>query len=159
LLARLFSGILDSRLHVFSYGVDYAGPFGILPFVGWGQRTRKHYIALFICLATKAIHLEIVEDYTIAGFLAALRRFVSRRGLRAHMYSDNGQNFHDADRELQTSFQAVSSDSTLQASLASDGVQWYFIPPATPHFGGLWEAGVKSLKFHLRRIISHALQG
>jgi len=43
-------------------GVDYAGPFGILLFVG--QRARKHYIALFICLATKAIHLEIVEDYT-----------------------------------------------------------------------------------------------
>jgi len=62
-------------------GVDYAGPFGIIPFVGRGQRTRKHYVALFVCLATKAIHLEVVEDFTTAGFLAAFRRFVSRRGL------------------------------------------------------------------------------
>jgi hypothetical protein len=69
------------------------------------------------------------------------------------MYSDNGTNVHGADRELPTSFQAVSSDSTLQASLANDGVQWHFIYPAAPHFGGLWEAGVKSLKFHLRRVI------
>jgi len=80
--------------------VDYAGPFGIIPFVGRGQRILKHYVALFTCLATKEIHLEIVEDYTTAGFLAAFRRFVSRRGLPAHMYSDNGTNFHGADREL-----------------------------------------------------------
>jgi hypothetical protein len=69
------------------------------------------------------------------------------------MYSDNGANFHGADRKLETSFQALSSDSTLQVSLANDGVQWHFIPPAASHFGGLWEAGVKSFKFHLRRVI------
>jgi hypothetical protein len=132
----------------FHTDIDYAGPFGILPFVGRGQ--RKHYIALFICLATKTIHLEIVEDYTTAGFLAAFRRFVSRRDLTAHMYSGNGPNFHGADREVQTSFQAIRTDSTLQASLANDGVQWHFIPSAAPHFGRFWEAGVKSLKFHLR---------
>jgi len=70
-----------------------------------------------MCLATKAIHLEVVEDYTTAGFLAAFRMFVSRRGLPAHMYSDNGTNFHGADRELQASLQAMRSDSTLQANL------------------------------------------
>ncbi|KAH0947006.1 hypothetical protein HN011_007602 [Eciton burchellii] len=106
-----------------------------------------------MCLATKAIHLEIVEDYTTAGFLAAFLRFVSRRSLPAHMYSDNGTNFHGADRELRISLQAMRTDSILQANLANDGVQWHFIPPAAPHFGGLWEAGVKSFKFHLRRAI------
>jgi hypothetical protein len=106
-----------------------------------------------MCLATKAIHLEIIEDYTTAGFLAAFLRFVSRRGLPAHMYSDNDTNFHGADRELRISLQAMRTDSTLQANLANDGMQWHFIPPAAPHFGGLWEAGVKSFKFHLRRAI------
>jgi hypothetical protein len=48
----------------------------------------------------------------------------------------------------------MRSDATLQANLANDGVQWHFIPPAAPHFGGLWEAGVKSFKFQfLRRVI------
>jgi len=56
--------------------VDYAGRV---------QRTRKHNVALFVCLATKAIHLEIVKDYTTPGFLTVFRRFVSRRGLPAHM--------------------------------------------------------------------------
>lgn len=38
--------------------------------------------------------------------------------------------------------------------LSSDGILWKFIPPGTPHFGGIWEAGVKSLKYHLRRVAS-----
>jgi len=58
---------------LFSYiGIDYTGPFRIISFVGCGQRTRKHYVTLFVCLATKAIHLENVEDYTTTGFLAAV---------------------------------------------------------------------------------------
>jgi len=89
-------------------GVDYAGPFSILPFVGRGQRPRKHYVALFICLATKAIHLECVEDYATTSFLAAFCRFVSRRGLPSHMYSNNGTNFRGANRELQASFEVIS---------------------------------------------------
>jgi hypothetical protein len=113
---QLMRNLPESRVNPsssFSHtGVDYAGPFGIIPFVGRGQRIRKHYIALFMCLATKAIHLEVVEDYTTAGFLAAFRRFVSRRGLPAHMYSDNGTNFHGADRELQATLQAMRSDSS-----------------------------------------------
>jgi hypothetical protein len=101
---QLMGNLPESRVNPsppFSHtGVDYAGTFGIIPFVERGQKPRKHYVALFVCLATKAIHLEVVEDYTTAGFLAASRRFVSRRGLPAHMYSDNGTNFHGADREL-----------------------------------------------------------
>jgi hypothetical protein len=70
------------------------------------------------------------------------------------MYSDNDTNFGSDDRKLQTSFRAISSDPTLQTGLTNDGVQWHFIPLATPHFGELWEAGVKSFKFHLQQIIA-----
>jgi len=133
--------------------VDHAGPLGIIPFVGRGQRTRKHYVAVFGYLAIKAIHLESVEDYTTTGFLAAFRRFASLRGLPAHMYSDNGMNCHGADRELQTSFRTMSSDPTLQVTPAADSVQSHLIPLAVPHFEGLWEADRKSFMFHLRRVI------
>ncbi|XP_018373144.1 PREDICTED: uncharacterized protein LOC108767666 [Trachymyrmex cornetzi] len=134
-------------------GVDYAGPFNILPFVGRGQKTRKHYVALFVCLATRAVHLEMVEDYSADGFLSAFRRFSSRRGLPRRMYSDNGTNFHGADRELQRQFQSMMHDPAIRDSIAVDKVDWEFIPLAAPHFGGLWEAGVKSFKGHLRRAI------
>ena len=139
-------------------GVDYAGPMDIIKGVSRGQRTTKHYVAVFVCLSTRAIHLESVDDYTTNGFLAAFDRFVARRGLPSDMYSDNGTNFHGADRELSRSFKAVLSDQRFHDSLACDVVTWHFIPPVAPHFGGLWEAGVKSLKYHLRRVIgSHVL--
>lgn len=133
--------------------VNYTGPFGITSYIGRGQKTTKHYVALFICLSTKAIHLEGVDDYSTAGFLAAFQRFASRRGLPSHMYSDNGTNFHGADRELQESFARLRSDTSVLAQLANDSVNWHFISAAAPHFGGLWEAGVRSFKHHFRRIV------
>ncbi|XP_029163715.1 uncharacterized protein LOC114935138 [Nylanderia fulva] len=132
-------------------GVDYAGPFFITPFVGRGQRTRKGYVALFVCLVIKAIHVELVEDCFSAGFLVSFRRFTSRRGLPCKLYS-NGTNFYGAKKELNSEFEALMKDSSLHDVLANDKIEWHFIPSAAPHFGGLWEAGVKNLKSHLKRI-------
>ncbi|XP_029175258.1 uncharacterized protein LOC114943741 [Nylanderia fulva] len=137
----------------FTYtGVDYAGPFLITPFVGRGQKARKNWVALFICLVTKAIHLELVEDCSSAGFLSAFRRFVSRRGLPKSLYSDNGTNFQGADKEMKSTFEALMKDPALHDCLANDRIEWKFIPSAAPHFGGLWEAGVKSFKSRLKRV-------
>ncbi|XP_067214141.1 uncharacterized protein [Linepithema humile] len=102
-------------------------------------------------LFTKAIHLELVEDYSMAGFLAAFKRFCSRRGLPKRLYSDNGTNFRGANHELKRYFDALVKEPALRDVLIKDGVDWHFIS-AAPHFGGLWEAGVKSFKTHLRRI-------
>ncbi|XP_076679541.1 uncharacterized protein LOC143374875 [Andrena cerasifolii] len=135
-------------------GVDYAGPFHTKISPGRGYRTRKSYVAVFICLATKALHLELVSDYTTAAFLAAYRRFVSRRGHCASMRSDRGTNFVGADKELRQWFSTATSElGDLAPLLADMGTKWVFNPPAAPHFGGIWEAAVKSMKFHLRRVI------
>ncbi|XP_066585411.1 uncharacterized protein [Prorops nasuta] len=59
-----------------------------------------------------------------------------------------------ADRELQLMFKRSSDFYTNVAKdLAGQGVEWHFIPPHSPHFGGLWEAGVKATKHHLVRVI------
>uniref|UniRef100_A0A1B0DD37 DUF5641 domain-containing protein n=1 Tax=Phlebotomus papatasi TaxID=29031 RepID=A0A1B0DD37_PHLPP len=41
-----------------------------------------------------AIHLEVVGDLTTNSFIAALRRFISRRSTPSHIYCDNATNFH-----------------------------------------------------------------
>lgn len=134
-------------------GIDYADPFLVRSSKGRGQQTHKAYCVLFVCLATRAIHLEVADDYTTDGFLAAFERFSSRRGLPETIYSDNGTNFQGADRELRRRILEIARETDVQNRFASDEITWRFIPPATPHFGGLWEAGVKGVKFHLRRIM------
>ncbi|XP_011685183.1 PREDICTED: uncharacterized protein LOC105448358 [Wasmannia auropunctata] len=69
------------------------------------------------------------------------------------MYSDNGTTFTGADRELARAYRAAMKDTNFQNRIVSERVAWHFIPPRAPHFGGLWEAGVRSVKHHLRRTV------
>lgn len=138
----------------FNTGVDYAGPVHIRCSKGRGIKTYKGYIAVFVCMATKAVHLEAVSDLTTEAFMAALKRFFARRGTSAHIYSDNGTNFVGANKKLDADFKAaVKNNVSVIPILAAQKIQWHFIPPAAPQFGGIWEAGVKSMKYHLKRII------
>ncbi|XP_011698520.1 PREDICTED: uncharacterized protein LOC105456273 [Wasmannia auropunctata] len=134
-------------------GVDYAGPIVVRTAPGRGHRSQKAYIAVFVCMTTKAIHLELVSDYTSPTFVAAYHRFISRRGLPQNVHSDNGTTFHGADRELSEAYKRASCNPNFLNQLIVDKTSWHFLPPAAPHFGGLWEAGVKSVKHHLKRCI------
>lgn len=125
-------------------GVDYGGPFTITMGRGRAIRSQKAYLCLFVCFATKALHLELVSDLTSEAFLAALRRFVARRGRCSQLFSDCGTNFVGAHKILINHMQSASK---------TEGISWAFNPPSAPHFGGLWEAGIKSVKTHLNRII------
>ncbi|XP_013142204.1 PREDICTED: uncharacterized protein LOC106106203 [Papilio polytes] len=139
-------------------GVDYAGPISIRPSKGRGYHSTKGYICLFVCMATKAIHLEVVSDMTSQAFLAAFKRFVARRGHVAEIWSDNGTTFIGSAKELNVLFNVERSGlaSEIADWCATNGTEWHFIPPHSPNFGGLWEAGVKSTKHHLRRIVGNS---
>lgn len=154
---QLMGNLPASRVtmsHPFSHsGVDYAGPIQIRMSKGRGNKSYKGYIALFVCMSTKAIHLEAVSALTTEAFLAAFRRFQSRRGHCSHIYSDNGTNFVGASKIINNEVTKALKCPVLFQTLAEDGTTWHFTPPAAPHFGGLWEAGVKSTKYHLKRII------
>lgn len=141
-------------------GVDYCGPILIKNKKGRGCKSEKAYICIFICFATKAIHTELVSELTTEAFLASLRRFSSRRGKPSKIYSDNGSNFVGANTCLKKFLSDLNSNAknnNFQNSLTSEGIIWNFIPPRSPHFGGLWEAGVKTIKFHLKRVLGTVL--
>lgn len=135
-------------------GVDYAGPILTLNRKGRGAKTEKSYICLFVCFATRAIHLELVSDLSTEAYILALKRFISRRGKPDEIFSDNGKNFVGASNELTKFLRNCSADITEYA--LSQAIKLRFIPPYTAHFGGLWEAGVKSCKLHLARVIGNA---
>ncbi|GFW80026.1 integrase catalytic domain-containing protein [Trichonephila clavipes] len=135
-------------------GVDFCGPFQIK---FKNQRKgifSKVYVAIFVCLATKAIHLEAVTDLTTEAFIAALKRLCARRGRISTLMSDNATNFKGAAAELNRFIKLIcNKNETLANYFASEAIQWKFIPPRSPNFGGLWEAGVKSFKHHLYRTL------
>lgn len=140
-------------------GMDFAGPIVTLVNRGRGRKTNKSYILLFICFSTRAIHLEAMSDLSSSSFIAALRRFVRRRGCPQRHFCDNATNFVRARNELHEIRQFVKekiSDISDEVCFPNN-IDWKFIPPSSPHVGGLWEAGVKSCKFHLKCIIGQTL--
>ncbi|KAL6418836.1 hypothetical protein ACFW04_011730 [Cataglyphis niger] len=119
-------------------GVDYAGPIQLRTTKSRGHRSYKVFVAVFVCLSTKVVHLEVVFDYSADAFLAALRRFTARRGLCRSLYSDCGTNFVGADAQLRAFFAASNpAQRQIADQLANDRIQWRFNPPSAPHFGGL----------------------
>ncbi|UYV61147.1 hypothetical protein LAZ67_1003576 [Cordylochernes scorpioides] len=131
-------------------GIDLTGPFLIKRSLGRSKTIGKSYIVLFIGFTTKAIHLELTTSLSTDSFMASLRRFMARRGKPSDIYSDNATNFKGASNFFRTQFQLLNSQS-VQRLVTEELITWHFIPPGGPHFGGLWEAGIKSVKSHLVR--------
>lgn len=127
-------------------GVDLAGPFTCKCVMHRTTRYYKVYVAIFVCMVVKCVHMEIVSDLSSAKFVEALQRFIARRGCPSNLYSDNGTNFVGAKNLI------IDNQERVLSFLASEGISWSMIPPRSPHFGGLWESAVRSAKYHFSRV-------
>ncbi|XP_037932562.1 uncharacterized protein LOC119667346 [Teleopsis dalmanni] len=139
-------------------GVDFCGPINT-HFRIRGKRPYKTYIAIFICFVTKAVHIETVSDLSADAFIAALKRLIGRRGIPSNIFCDNATNFVGANSRLNEFKQLITSaafKNTTEKFCANHFIKFNFIPPRSPHFGGLWEAAVKSAKGHLFRSLANA---
>jgi hypothetical protein len=137
-------------------GFDYAVPVSLRLGPPRSKTVIKGYIVIFVCFVTKAVHIEVVTSLTTGAFIAALRRFIARRGKPRTIPSDNGTNFQDAANQLHEVYKMLHSSAEMvrvQDYPSKEGCDWKFIPPHAPHFGGLWEAAVKSMEHHLRRTL------
>ncbi|XGW04223.1 hypothetical protein V3C99_015406 [Haemonchus contortus] len=120
-------------------GLDYLGP---LRYKDTTTTSSKVWISLFTCMATRAIHLEIVLDNSTQEFLCALRRFIAQRGVPTLILSDNATTFCAADNTLQELISNYSS---------SRHIQWKFITPLSPWKGGFYERLVGLVKSSFRK--------
>jgi len=127
--------------NVFSHcSVDYFGPL-----VTKRARTElKRYGCIFTCMATRAVHLEVVNSLESRGFLQAFFRFSDIRGRPTCMYSDNGTTMVGAQRELRAV--ASSLGKSVSGPLADAAIQWCYTPPLTPHCNAVSERLIKDVK-------------
>ena len=116
------------------------------------RRKRKVYGCIFTCFSTRAIHIEVVHSLSADSFLNAFVRFSATRGSPVReVWSDNATNFVAAQKELDPSV-ADFDENVFISSMAYKGVKWTFIPPRSPHIGGLWEIMVKEVKRLLKAV-------
>jgi len=136
--------------------IDYAGPFLLRQLHSRKPPLIKGYACLFTCFVCRAVQLEVLSDLTTEAFLAALQRFTDCRTCPSIIYTDNGTNFIGANRELKDLLNFLNSKAVqdkIHTYTTAHSIQWRFSPSRSPHFGGLWEAGVKNMKTILKKII------
>ena len=86
-------------------GVDFAGPLFVKSNLKENPETTKVYIALFTCITSQAVHLELVPSLDAPTFLLCLRRFIRRRGLPKLIVSDNAKTFQATEKNLVSLFE------------------------------------------------------
>ena len=136
----------------FSYcGLDMFGPFTTT----LARKSFKRYVALFICLASKAVHLEVTYDMSTDSFISALRRFICRRGCVRSIRCDNGTNFVGARNELQKEMEAFDKEKIERfLSERSCDIEWKHNPPKSSHMGGVWERAIRSARSIITTILT-----
>ena len=131
-----------------------AGPF--LTKQGRGKKRAKRYLCLFTCLATRAVHLEMSYALDSDSFINAFVRMVSRRGAPSYVVSDKGTNFVGAEREMRELIENLDQEKIVRETTKYQPITWKFNPPSAPHFGGVFEALMKSAKKAIKIILGDA---
>ena len=130
----------------FHTGSDYFGPITYRE----GRSDKKAWGLLFSCMASRAVHVELVTSLDLSSFILAFSRFVDVRGPVSGFHSDNGSTFKAAAHTLPD---LLSSDD-LQSFFRQKGISWKFIPPYSPAQGEAWESLVKIFKKTLLQVAS-----
>ena len=132
-------------------GVDMFGPFETI----LGRKRFKRYVALFLCFASRAVHMEVTMEMTTDSLINALRRFICRRGAVSSIRCDNGSNFVGAENEFARAFEQldqrrISDQLSLQGC---DWIIWKWNTAAASHMGGAWERSIRSVRAILNSML------
>lgn len=111
-------------------GCDFTGPFFL-------KNGKKVYILVFTCTVIRAVHLELCSSQKLDDFLLAFRRFQARFDTPKLMLSDNFSTFKSA------------------KGILKENIEWKHLPEYSPHWGGMWERIIKSVKRSLKRVLGN----
>ncbi|KAK7933319.1 hypothetical protein WMY93_004215 [Mugilogobius chulae] len=130
-------------------GMDCFGPF----ITKQGRKEHKRYGLVFTCFASRAVHIEMLEDMSTDTFINALRCFISLRGAVSKLYCDQGTNFVGAKNELKEALKQCDTNA-LEAFLADKQCEFVFNAPSASHAGGVWERQIRTIRNVLNATIS-----
>lgn len=104
---------------------DFAGPYLVKASLLRNAKSVKAYLCIFVCSASKAVHIEVVSSLSAESFIACLTRFVSRRGLPTLIRSDRGTNFVGARSHLKEVNQfLLANEFILKEEFRSQNIRW-----------------------------------
>ena len=129
-------------------GIDYCGPY----YVKQGRSQHKVWIALFTCFVSRGIHLELVTDLSADSFLGALKTMSWIKCPPKVIMTDNATNFTKASKILKE----ISKSNKVREELNLKGINWIWTPAYSPHFGGIYERMVSTLKKEMVKLIGLA---
>ena len=119
-------------------GCDIFGPF----LVRDRRSTLKRYGALFTCMASKAIHIEMIDDMSTDAFLNALRCLIAIRGPVRQIHTDRGTNFIGAANELHKQIKL----GKISTFASTNHIEFVTNVPYASHMGGIWERQIRSIR-------------
>ena len=86
------------------------GPF----YIKEDRSELNRYGAMFVCLAIRAVHIELTHQINTDSFMHSLRRMIARGGNARLIQSDNGNNLLGAENELKRAFLEINNKKINQ---------------------------------------------
>ncbi len=136
--------------------VDLFGPYKVKDEVKKRVRLIKVWGIVHCCMASRAIHTDVVSDQSAEGFLLAYQRFTALRGHPRILWSDPGSNFIGAKPALTELYKFLNKlqESELEEEAVKHSTEWVWKihPASSPHRNGAAEAAVRIVKRALHNL-------
>jgi hypothetical protein len=102
--------------------------------------------ALFTCLVTRSVYVDVAILLSSDDFLMVWKRFAAIYRKPELIFLDNGTNLVGAERILREELERLKGDGKITVQLKTLGIHWNFQSAQTPNLGGSQESLVRSVK-------------
>ena len=142
LMAELPPERLQPGIFAFAHaGLDLFGNF----YVKIGRARHKRYGVIFTCMASRAVHIEVVHSLEAQSFIMAFQRFCARRGTPVSCKSDRGTNIVGATEDMRKAWINIDVKKITDFTKRNN-VQWQFNTPKNSEAGGVWERQIRTIR-------------